>query len=171
MEKEIFELFAVYNKRTNNQMNDIIKSISEKEWNKQFSSFWNSIHKLCSHIFIGDYLWLNRFKSFINLNTLPDTYFNKNYEWGKIIFENKDEYLTMRKELDDIIINFVNELSSNDLETKILWKDWEGNIIEKKLGIYIMHMFNHETHHRAQISLYLDTLGKENDFSIFFKRE
>jgi uncharacterized damage-inducible protein DinB len=77
----------------------------------------------------------------------------------------------MRKELDDIIINFVNELSSNDLETKILWKDWEGNIIEKKLGIYIMHMFNHETHHRAQISLYLDTLGKENDFSIFFSRE
>jgi uncharacterized damage-inducible protein DinB len=26
-------------------------------------------------------------------------------------------------------------------------------------------MFNHQTHHRGMISLYLDMLGKENDFS------
>jgi uncharacterized damage-inducible protein DinB len=171
MEKDIFEAFAAYNKRANNQMNNIIKILTQEEWDKQFSSFWKSIHELCSHIFVGDYGWLSRFKSFVNSKSLSNTYFNKTYEWGKIIFESKDEYFTKREELDDIIINFTNEISNDELNKKILWKDWEEKIIEKKLGIYLMHMFNHETHHRAQVSLYLDMLGKENDFSIFFNRD
>jgi uncharacterized damage-inducible protein DinB len=29
-------------------------------------------------------------------------------------------------------------------------------------------VFNHQTHHRGMISLYLDMLGKENDFSNLF---
>jgi uncharacterized damage-inducible protein DinB len=170
MEKEIFELFAEYNERTNAQMNNIIKILTNEEWDKQFSSFWKSIHELCSHIFIGDYMWLNHFNQFVNLKSLSNEYFNKNYEWGEIIFENKDEYFAMRKKLDDIIINFTNELSNEQLNKKIILKDGEDKIIEKKLGTYLMTMFNHETHHRAQISIYLDMLGKENDFSTFFSR-
>ena len=32
-------------------------------------------------------------------------------------------------------------------------------------SLLVAHMFNHQTHHRGQISLYLDILGKKNDFS------
>lgn len=56
LEKTILGAYARYNKKVNTQMNDIIKTISEKEWNKEFSSFWKSIHSLCSHIFTG--VWL-----------------------------------------------------------------------------------------------------------------
>jgi uncharacterized damage-inducible protein DinB len=65
VEKSIFTAFANYNKRANDQMDDIIKNISEKEWNKQFSSHWKSIHELCSHIFFGNYTWLNKFRLFV----------------------------------------------------------------------------------------------------------
>jgi uncharacterized damage-inducible protein DinB len=49
--------------------------------------------------------------------------------------------------------------------------DREGKETKNKLGIYIMHMFNHATHHRAQVSLYLDMFGMENDFSTFFNKD
>jgi uncharacterized damage-inducible protein DinB len=36
---------------------------------------------------------------------------------------------------------------------------------EKDFGGLVLHVFNHQTHHRGQMSLYLDILGKKNDFS------
>jgi uncharacterized damage-inducible protein DinB len=56
MKKKYFELLAKYNRETNGEMNDIIKTLSEEEWNKEFTGFYKSVHKLCSHLFIGDYL-------------------------------------------------------------------------------------------------------------------
>jgi uncharacterized damage-inducible protein DinB len=44
--------------------------------------------------------------------------------------------------------------------------DWKGETVEYKFGAYFMHMFNHGTHYRAVISLYLDMLGKEHDFTV-----
>ena len=170
MGKYVFKGFADYNKRANNQMNNIIKNISEEEWDKQFFSYWKSMHELCSHIFTADYGWLNRFRLFTDSKKLTDEYFRINYNWGEKIFENIHEYINKREELDEKIIIFVNEITNEDLVKIMSWTDWEGNIIKKKLGIYLMHMFNHATHHRAQISIYLDMVGKENDFSIFFDR-
>jgi uncharacterized damage-inducible protein DinB len=61
-DKIILQSFANYNKRANAQMNEIIRTISEDELDKQFYGYYKSIHELCSHIFIADYGWINRFK-------------------------------------------------------------------------------------------------------------
>jgi uncharacterized damage-inducible protein DinB len=166
MEKEIFELLGNYNKSANIQMNNVINKITEEEWNKTFPSFWKSIHELCSHIFIGDYGWLKFLNSYVNLNILPKQYFNENYDWEEIIFDHKEEYFTKRNELDDIIIEFVKEITNDDINKVIKKVNWNGEMTEKKFGAYFMHMFNHGTHHRAIISLYLDMLGKEHDFTV-----
>jgi uncharacterized damage-inducible protein DinB len=71
----------------------------------------------------------------------------------------------MRKELDDIIIEYINELDKNDLETILKFTDSEGNYLERRMESLILHVFNHQTHHRGMISLYLEFLGKENSFS------
>jgi uncharacterized damage-inducible protein DinB len=166
MEKEIFELLGKYNKNSNIQMNNVIKNITEEEWNKKFPSFWKSIHELCSHIFFGDYGWLKFLNSFVKSNSLPDKYFDKEYKWEEIIFEDKDEYFIRRKELDEIIINSINELTNDDLNKLLKMVDWKGETVENKFGAYLMQMFNHGTHHRAVVSLYLDMLGKEHDFTV-----
>jgi uncharacterized damage-inducible protein DinB len=36
---------------------------------------------------------------------------------------------------------------------------------EKNVAGVLVHIFNHATHHRGGISVYLDILGKENDYS------
>jgi uncharacterized damage-inducible protein DinB len=146
-------------------MDNIIKGISEEEWNKNFGGFFKSIHELCSHTYICDFNWLKRFKTLRNFDVLNKDIFEKNYKFTETIFGNINEYVLMRPELDRIIIEFINELQDDDLEKILVYTDSEGNKNEKIMESLLMHVFNHETHHRGMISLYLEMLGKENDFS------
>jgi uncharacterized damage-inducible protein DinB len=168
MDKNNFELLAKYNKETNEKMNNIIKTLSEEEWNKQFSGYYKSIHELCSHIFIGDHTWLSRFKSINNFKNLTDAYFIKKYSFQEILFENIAEYLTKRAELDNIIIDFIDELTEDNLKKELKWTNLKGITLEKKLEVFLLHIFNHETHHRGMISLHLEMLGRENDYSSLY---
>ena len=163
-----FREYAKNNKSTNDSMNSVIEKISEEEWKKEFNGYYKSIYELCSHIYSADFNWFKRFvqacgfdilnKDFFIMDFIPERIFTK------AIFNNINEYILMRKELDEIIIEFVNKLSEIDLEKIIKITDSEGNLFELKMGPTIFYMFNHETHHRGMISLYLDMLGKENEF-------
>ena len=165
MSKSNFELLAKYNKEVNEKMNEIIKTLSEYDWNKQFSGFYKSIHELCSHIFIGDYTWLNRFRSLGSFKNLRDDYFNRNLKFHEIVFENIPEYINKRMEMDIIIVDFINEINENDLETKVKWINTKGVPFERNLATCLLHLSHHESYHRGMISLYLEFLGKENDYS------
>jgi uncharacterized damage-inducible protein DinB len=166
VEKEIFEMLGEYNKSSNVQMNRVIHAISDEEWDAQFPSFWKSIHELCSHIFIGDYGRIKFLNSFSHLNFFPEHYFDTSYKWEEIIFESKNEYFARRKELDDVIIEFIHEITNDDINTVLKTINWKDEAVENKFGSYLLHMFNHGTHHRAIVSLYLDMLGKEHDFTV-----
>jgi uncharacterized damage-inducible protein DinB len=96
---------------------------------------------------------------------LNKTIFEREYKFNEVIFENINEYIIMRNELDNIIIEYINELDKNDLEKILKFTDSEGDYIERRMEYLILHVFNHQTHHRGMISLYLELLGKENDFS------
>ena len=165
MKKEHFQLLAKYNKETNGKMNAIIETLSEDEWNKVFSGHFKSIHELCSHLFVGDYTWLNRFRPFYTFKSLPENYFQKNLSFQELLFESIGEYVSRRIELDKMIIAFTDELHGDDFEKTVKWTNSKGISFEKKLSVCLIHLSNHETHHRGMISLYLEMLGKENDYS------
>jgi uncharacterized damage-inducible protein DinB len=171
MDKSIFKLLARYNIKINEKMNDIIKTLSEEEWNKQFFGYYKSIHELCSHIFVGDNRWLIKFKDMGEFKTLADKRFNAEYDFNKLYFENINEYLTERLEMDNIIIDFINELSEDDLDKRMKWTNSKGIECIHTLGTGIIHLSHHETHHRGMISLYLEYLGKENDYSNLYYYE
>jgi uncharacterized damage-inducible protein DinB len=167
--KKNAELIAKYSKEANEKMNAIIKTLSEEEWNRQFSGHYRSIHELCSHIFIGDYTWLDRFRSLHTSKNLPENYFDKNIGFHEVLFENIPEYVTRRVELDNMLVNFIAELDENDFEKGLQWTTSQGISFEKKLRVCLTHLSYHQTHHRGMVSLYLDFLGKENDYSNFYQ--
>jgi uncharacterized damage-inducible protein DinB len=163
--ENIFKLLVKYNKEINQEMNNIIKTLTDEEWNRRFSGYYKSIHELCSHIFIWDYIWLSRLKSAGNFSSLNGSYFNREYNFRELLFENIDEYLAKRPELDDVLINFVNEITADILTKEAKWTDSEGAQCREKVEMILIHVSNHQTHHRGMISLYLESLGKENDYS------
>jgi len=165
MQNTNYNIMANYNKITNEFMNDLIKDLSEDSWNKEFNGFFKSIHELCSHIYICDFNWLKRFKKLENFSVLNNSIFERNYSFNETIFNNINEYIVSRKELDKIIIDFINELTKEDLEKILKFTDSKGTYIERKMETLIIHVFTHQIHHRGMVSLYLELLGIDNGFS------
>ena len=162
---QCFSTLANYNKVTNEHMNTYILNITSNIWDRTFNGYFDSIHELCSHIYICDFNWLKRFHKLREFKIFNNNMFKNNYNFSEIIFENINEYIQKRNVMDQIIIEFINELNQNDIESVLEFKDSKGTNIIRKMEPLIIHMFNHQTHHRGMISLYLEFLGIENDFS------
>ena len=167
MQKETISLFVQYNKSVNWKMNEIILTLDPEEWDKPLGGFFKSVRGLCSHIYIGDYNWLKRFKNLRSFKTMDDPFFNNNYSFRETIFENINDYIAKRPDLDNRIIAFAAELTDADMSGVLQYTDSEGKAHNRNFGACLMQFLNHETHHRGMISLYLELLGKENDFSFF----
>jgi uncharacterized damage-inducible protein DinB len=166
-----FKLLAKYNKTTNELMNNIIRDLSEEEWNRNFPTFFKSIHELCSHIYVSDIKCLKRFKGLRDFDIHSRNIIKKDYDFSEIFFSNINEYIILRTELDNIIIEFVNGIKDSDFGKTLKFTDSKDNSIERKMEVLLIHVFNHETHHRGMISLLLEMLGKENDYSGIYQKE
>ena len=187
MDKLNFELLARFNKNANESMNKLIKNITEEQWKKEFSGYFKSIQEICSHIYFWDYNCLNRFgylrkfkclneefkykkqmeKFSIKVSDNGNEYMDKNLTSTTAIFSDStiDEYIEMRNELDNRIINFVNELEVNELEKLIKFTTIKGKIWEKRIDGFLIHLSHQQTHHRAMISIYLDMMGIKNEYN------
>jgi uncharacterized damage-inducible protein DinB len=168
MQKDIFVLFAKYNKTANQKMNEVIKTISKEEWEKNLGGYFSSVRGLCSHLYICDFNWLKRYSRFRDFAVFKEAFFAREpYSFKEVLFADKDEYLTNRPLLDDKITAFINEIEDKDLNSLLKYTDSSGTAYEKSFGGLVMQSLNHDTHHRGMISLCLEMLGRENDFSSF----
>jgi len=165
MNKETITLFARYNQTANKEMNEIIKTLTPMEWDKDLGGYFNSVHGLCSHLYICDFNWLMRYSKFRNFAVFSESFFAREmYSFSEVIFEDIDEYLSKRPGLDEWIIRFVSELNDSELMEMLTYTDSSGADYKWFFGGLIMHSLNHDTFHRGMLSLYLEMLGKENNF-------
>jgi uncharacterized damage-inducible protein DinB len=63
------------------------------------------------------------------------------------------------------VIALSGELVESDLEKNIAFTYIKGETISKNAGGSLLHMFNHQTHHRGMVSLYLAMMKINNDFT------
>jgi uncharacterized damage-inducible protein DinB len=165
MDIKTIKLLANYNETTNQEMNKYISQLNETQWNTDFNARFPSIFKMCNHIFIGDYNWLKRFSTLRDFQFIKDGFFSKEIAFTTDAFNNPKDYIAKREFLDKMINKFVNELSENDLNGNLGYTDSRGTEHNRNFGGLIIHMFNHQTHHRGMISVYLEMMGIENDYS------
>ncbi len=160
---QVIRLFAKYNQETNIKMNGIIKLLTDEEWDRGLGGYFKSVRAICSHLYISDYNWAKRFKNIRDYSALNDNYLSNTYGFDNLLFSSKEEYIIHRAKLDTIITAFINEVTPEDLEKNLKFINYHGKEINKNAGGLLLHMFNHETHHRGMISVYLEILGKDND--------
>ena len=165
MDIKTCKLLAQYNQTANQKMDDKIRQLSDAQWNREFAGYFKAIKQLCSHIYISDYNWMKRFDKFRDFRFIKDPFFDGTLTYTSQPFDDIADYLLKRETLDKKMVLFIDELAEGELEKTISFANMKGETITKNVGGSILHLFNHDTHHRGMISLYLDMMGINNDFS------
>ena len=163
--KATIALFAKYNEMANIGMCKVISSLTNDEWNKRFEDcFFKSVRQLAVHIFTSDFGGLGRCGNLRPFKTLEDPYFQTTYDPRAEIFTDKDEYLAKRPELDKKILSLVDEFTDADMAGILKFTTPRGDM-ERNFGAMQLQYFTHSMHHRGMISVYLELMGKENDYN------
>ena len=165
MDIQTCRLFAQYNQATNVQMDLLLSKLDDSQWNKEFGGYFKSIKEVCNHLYIADFSWLKRFGKLRSFNYIKVPLFNQVLKFGTNPIEELSDYLQKRVEFDSVIIQFTNELVQDDLSMTLSYADSKGVQHTRNAGGCILHMFNHQTHHRGMTSVYLDSFQIYNDYS------
>ena len=161
-----FRTLANYNIRLNRQVLAAAASLSHEQLLQDRGAFFKSILGTLNHILLGDLLWLRRFylhhgpdnKQFSHLTKLNDFPAIKSLD--QILFSDFSEFKAARASVDSIIRDWVNEqLTEEDLESGFTYTNMKGEASTKNFGEVLSHIFNHQTHHRGQVSSLLSQAG------------
>jgi uncharacterized damage-inducible protein DinB len=128
---------------------------------KETSSFFPNIVSYWNHILFGDLILLGRLASNeIGELTIQDFAKFPVPKSPQDIFHNQlTELVVLRKQVDELIIKYCNNLTEKDCEKLITYICTEGNSITKTVADVTQHIFNHQTHHRGQLTCVLSQFG------------
>ena len=159
--KSNFILMAEYNKWMNESIYSAASRLSRDSLLENKGAFFGSIIGTLNHILVADVIWLKRFAShpanFSSLNCLSITPLPEQLD--SILFSDFEKLKNERTRLDGVILKFVNQLSDKHLGSNLSYRNTKDVPYKKSFSHLIQHFFNHQTHHRGQISTLLSQSG------------
>ncbi|HUX13944.1 MAG TPA: DinB family protein [Spirochaetia bacterium] len=165
--KDHFILLARYNGAVNGKMYDILGELSDEKRKKETGAYFRSIHGILNHLIVSDLTWLRRYHAWHTDSVVLDDerVDHANLAWGRDMYEQFAELRTGRKEVDNILSAWIAELPETRYEEILRYTNTAGEARQYIVWQTIDHLFNHQTHHRGQISEILDEMEVEHDYS------
>lgn len=147
---------ANYNSWQNDVLVKAASLLSIQELQKDRGAFFGSIQNTFSHILWGDQIWLSRFSG----ATAPKGGIPESAQ----LYSDWNAFIEKRARFDQTIINWANTVDSNWFNGDLSWFSGAVNreVIKPK-SLLVMHLFNHQTHHRGQIHAMLTAAGAKTD--------
>ncbi|GAB1262714.1 DinB family protein [Aurantivibrio plasticivorans] len=156
-DKSTLTLFAQYNQLMNEKVYAAAKSLGTPIVTNDYNAFFRSILGTLNHILVADIIWLTRFANhpaqFRALNIIAD--FPKPTSLDQIIYDDLEKLEESRASLDAAIIEFIHELKSEHLTSNLTYHNTKGASFTKAFLHLLHHFFNHQTHHRGQVTTLL----------------
>ena len=156
-----FKMLSLYNMRMNSQLLECCSPLSAEKLSKDTKSFFPSIISYWNHLMFGDLIMMNRLAanevgdiSSIDLEPFP-----KPVSTHDIYFDNLSDIGHVRSKLDSLIFEWCSMLTDEDCAQILSYRATEGQEISRIASDMIQHMFNHESHHRGQLTCILSLNG------------
>lgn len=150
MNKDSFRILAQYNIWATQRLCESLKVVSDDDFNKDVGLYFKSIVGTLNHLLLGEhYLWYSRFKQGVS----PAIALNTMIQTGKTLL------LDELQEKSKNWIEFLEQLDEKTLNADLTYKRVSGQELTLPYAATLMHVFNHGTHHRGQITAAMTGLG------------
>ena len=145
------QLMARYNQWMNEKLYASCALLSDEQRKQDMGAFFGSIHNTLNHIMFGDHAWMARFRQ----QKAP-------YSLGEEIHADFEQLRHERVQLDAQIIDWAQKLSTSWLNSDILYTSRiDSKTRSIAAWVLVTHMFNHQTHHRGQLTTLLSQLDQD----------
>jgi len=143
---EQFKMLSSYNSWMNEKIYSECSKLSDSVRKKDSKAFFKSIHGTLDHIIYGDLAWLERLRD--------DKFTPRSID--NVLYESWDELTITRVSLDKEIDEWVNQFTIESLGSLFSYTSNVDNLTRTApYWSLVIHMFNHQTHHRGQITTLL----------------
>ena len=141
---------ARYNRWMNERLYRVCGEVPDSERKQDRGAFFRSIHGTLNHLLLGDRIWMGRFKGHpFEVRSLDQE-----------LYGDFEELRREREETDGEILDWVAGLSAAELAAPFSFR----SIVQAGEHVYplwvlVVHFFNHQTHHRGQLTALLAQVG------------
>jgi len=139
MQTDHVRQFAAYNHWANRRLYAAALAMPDESYRRPTGVFFGSLHGTLNHLLLTDRIWLKRLTG---EGEHPD-------RLDAILFDDRKALARARMAEDARLIDVVGRYSENDLRGSISYQTMSGAPYRQELGQILLHLFNHQTHHRG----------------------
>ncbi len=163
MYHEQFITLAAYNRWANDRLFAAAAALSPQQFTEDRGVFFRSMCGTLNHLLCADRIWLRRFTG---AGDAPD-------RLDAVLFATFEPLRAAREAEDARLEAYVAALSEADLGATLRYSPiTQPGVIEGRLGPTLLHVFNHQTHHRGQAHAILtgfEMAGPSTDLVAFLR--
>ena len=159
-----YEALARYNTWMNERLYAVAAALTEEERRRDLHAFFGSVHGTLNHLLLTDRAWLGRFTRDPTVATSRDAAGNPIEYTGRLTQELYADFDQLRREraaTDAAIQHWVAGLTEERLTASLTYRTYAGVACEHPMWWAVTHFFNHQTHHRGQVTTLLHQLGHD----------
>ncbi|HYQ14261.1 MAG TPA: DinB family protein [Polyangiaceae bacterium] len=167
MTPEYFQTFARYNRWMNLKVYAAAGNLTDEERKQDRGAFFKTIHATLNHILVADRIWLGRFTAAkLEAGSIgPGGIRSLDQE----LYADFQELRAAREQMDAQISDWASALTPEQLAAPLRYGRNECSTWSA-----VAQLFNHQTHHRGQITTLLTQAGQDvgaTDLSAMLREE
>jgi uncharacterized damage-inducible protein DinB len=157
MSPEWLGALARYNAWMNNKLYALAHALSDEERKRDRGAFFKSIHGTFNHLLVADRVWLARFKG----EPAEDGFMGPGIRsLDQELYRDFDDLRRERALTDAELSAWVSLLTEERLRGMLVYKRGDRTH-QFPLWWAVAHVYNHQTHHRGQITTLLTQSGSD----------
>ena len=159
---DVVRMFDAYTRWADARTFDALQPLPEEVWLKEVGGSFGSLRNTASHLVSAQWVWLSRWKG-----------------GPPVGLWKPEEYPTfsgLRAKWEEVARTraaFLADQTDASLAAEVKYTTTDGKSWANPLGELFLHMVNHSTYHRGQISAFLRNVGakaESTDFIVWIRK-
>lgn len=155
------KLLYNYNRWANLRVLAVCESLTLEQWARELGHSWGSVHGLLTHMYAAEAIWVSRWKG----------------DSPRVMAKAADfpTYAALERawmQVENDILNFIDTCNDKTLSEEVTYINTRGVTYTFPLGQLMLHLANHQTHHRGELAAMLailDVPHPEDDLLLYMR--